>query len=121
MSYEKRRPQGVDLRRFGNAVSAGGFDNPEDSARAQQSQGFRTLGEVAIEVFNELAYRRRVQRLWRLGPRATGALLLELAAISGRRTWLDGRLDAYAALNPTTVAALGATDWPAPPLSEVGR
>jgi len=71
---------------------------------------------VATEALNQLAFHRRVRRLWRLGPRPVGELLLELAAISGRRTWLDQRLEDYANLDGAAIDAVGARDWPAPPL-----
>ena len=75
---------------------------------------------IATEIIDEMDFRRRARHLWRLGPRATGELLLELAAISGRRTWLDQRLDDYAAIDPAAVEAARAHDWPAPPLHIVG-
>jgi len=71
---------------------------------------------VSSAILNEFSYARRVRWLWQLGPRATGELLAELAAISGRRTWLDDRLDAYANLDRQTLDAVGANDWPEPPL-----
>ena len=71
---------------------------------------------VATEALNHLAYERRVRHLWRLGPRPIGELLLELATISGRRTWLDQRLDAYAGLDGDTLDRMGARDWPRPVL-----
>jgi hypothetical protein len=76
---------------------------------------------IDTDAINELVFRRRVKQLWRCGPRATGELLLELAAVSCRRTWLDSRLEAYATLDPATVDALGATDWRALPLREAVR
>ncbi len=71
---------------------------------------------VATLTLNEFSYARRVRRLWRLGPRATGELLAELATISGRRTWLDQRLDDYANLDRKVIDAVGGNDWPEPPL-----
>jgi hypothetical protein len=75
---------------------------------------------ASTEILNDLNFPRRTQHLWRLGPRATGELLLELAAISGRRTWLDQRLDDYAAIDPAAVEAARAHDWPVPLLHIVG-
>jgi hypothetical protein len=75
---------------------------------------------VATDTLNRLAYERRIRHLWRLGPRPIGELLLELAEIAGRRTWLDRRLDDYAAIDGDTLDLLGARDWPPPILHLAG-
>jgi hypothetical protein len=77
---------------------------------------------ISTATLNQLAYERRVRHLWRLGPRPLGELLLELAEIAGRRTWLDTKLVEYSAINGETLEALGARDWSRPILHlAVGR
>jgi hypothetical protein len=75
---------------------------------------------VPTDAINELNFRRRVQRLHRLGPRPIGELLLELAEVSGRRTWLDMKLAEYGDINGATLDVLGARDWPRPILHLAG-
>ena len=60
--HEKRTPQGLNLRRFGNDVSAGSFYAPEDDSFSQQQQDFRSLGDVAAKVVEDLI-RRRLARV----------------------------------------------------------
>jgi hypothetical protein len=76
---------------------------------------------VATAALNQLAFERRVRHLWRLGPRPISELLLEIAAISGRGTWLDQRLADYAAIDGDALDLLGARDWPKPPLHVAAR
>jgi len=72
------------------------------------------MTSIPTEAINELNFRRRVQRLHRLGPRPMGELLLELAELAGRRTWLDQRLDAYNTIDGHNLDMLRACDWPRP-------
>jgi hypothetical protein len=53
-------------------------------------------------------FHRLTERLWRLGPRPIGELLLEVA--SGRD--LVEAAEEYDALDAIAVARLGARDWP---------
>jgi hypothetical protein len=68
---------------------------------------------------NRLSFERSVDRLHGLGPRPVGGLLLELAAISGRREWLDQRLATYADLDPQVIRAFRADHFSPPPLHAV--
>jgi hypothetical protein len=68
---------------------------------------------------NRPSFERSVNRLHGLGPRPVGELLLELAAISGRREWLDQRLAAYADLDQQVIRALRADGFAPPPLHAV--
>jgi hypothetical protein len=62
-------------------------------------------------------FRHLVRRLHALGPRPVGELLLELARAHGIADDIARRLEVYAALDPTVVAALDGQDWPSiPPL-----
>jgi hypothetical protein len=79
------------------------------------------MNAIPTDAINELNFRRRVRRLHRLGPRPIGELLLELAEVSGRRTWLDMKLVEYGDINGATLDALGASDWPRPILHLAAR
>jgi hypothetical protein len=60
-------------------------------------------------------YQRLTECIWRLGPRPVGELLLEVSA--GRD--LIETLETYCALDPRTVAIVGARDWPPVPMRAV--
>jgi hypothetical protein len=53
-------------------------------------------------------FRHLVGRVWRLGPRPTAELLLEVAADHGA---LIRRLERYARIDPALVEAADARDW----------
>jgi hypothetical protein len=54
------------------------------------------------------AFRHAVHRVWRLGPRPVGELLLEVATDRGR---LIRALERYAGIDPALVDAADARDW----------
>lgn len=81
----------------------------------------RSIGEVVTDLVDDLKFHHQVERLHRLGPRASGELLLEIAECLGTRTFIDRRLKAYAALDPDVVKELGANEFPRPALYEVDR
>ena len=82
---------------------------------------FRPIGEVAAEVVGDLRFRRQVQGLHRLGPRAVGELLAELGAERSIQTIIDQKLDTYAELDPKALEVAGGDRfWPVP-LHEVRR
>jgi hypothetical protein len=56
--------------------------------------------------------RRDVERLHRLGPRAVAELLLEIGRESLLRVDIERRLARYVQLDPATVRALGAGEFP---------
>ncbi len=69
----------------------------------------------------DLRFRRQVEHLHRLGPRATAELLAEIGAERGITTIIDRKLERYAELDPEAMAAAGGGDfWPAP-MHEVRR
>ena len=80
---------------------------------------WRQAGEAAADAVAELRFRRQVERIYRLGPRAVGELLAEIGERHLCRTYIDQRIEAYAALDPETVRALGEREFPRPPLHEV--
>ncbi len=76
---------------------------------------------VAADVVADLRFRRQIERLHRLGPRAVGELLAAIAAERSIMTLVDQKLTTYTELDSTALAAAGADKfWPAP-LREVPR
>ena len=75
----------------------------------------RSIGQVAEEVVADLRFHRQVEKLHRLGPRATGELLAEIGEQRHCRTFIDRRVEAYANLDPETVQALDGDQFPRPP------
>ena len=70
---------------------------------------------VAADVVADLRFRRRVERLHRLGPRAVGELLAEIAAERGIATVIDKKLETYVDLDSVALEAAGGdTFWPVP-------
>ena len=76
----------------------------------------QSLGELVEDLVADLRFHRQVEKLHRLGPRATGELLLEIAECLGCRSFVDQRLKAYAAHDPKVVKALDGDRFPRPPL-----
>ena len=74
------------------------------------------LDEAAEDLVDDLRFHRLVERLHRLGPRATGELLIEIGEQRLCRTFIDQRLETYAALDPETVRAVAGDQFPRPPL-----
>jgi hypothetical protein len=64
-------------------------------------------------------FRQLTDRLWRLGPRPTGELILEIAAAHGFEAEVLDRLERFARIDPALVAGVDARDWPPLPSSEV--
>ena len=76
---------------------------------------------IAADVVGGLRFRRQVEHLHRLGPRATAELLAEIGAERGITTIIDRKLERYAELEPETLEAAGGDRfWPAP-VHEVRR
>ncbi len=79
------------------------------------------LDEVVQDLVAELRLHRQVEKLHRLGPRATGELLAEIGEQRHCGTFIEQRLRAYAALDPEVVRELDGDEFPRPPLYEVPR
>jgi hypothetical protein len=79
---------------------------------------FHHIDSAAYTPAEMLALRRNVERIHKLGDRALYELLLELARDLGPRKapWLLKRIEAYAAIDPEILAALGGDRAPAAPL-----
>ncbi len=70
---------------------------------------------------DDVRFRRQVEHLHRLGPRATAELLAEIGVERSIMTIIDRKLDRYVDLDPATVEEVGGGEfWPAP-LREVPR
>ena len=76
----------------------------------------RSLDEVVDDLVNELRFHCRVEKLHALGPRVVGELLAEIGEQRACRTFIDQRLEAYAALDPEILRELGGDQFPRPPL-----
>ena len=76
--------------------------------------GLRRAGDVA-----DLAFRRTVERIHGLGPRAVYELLVEIGEQRLCRTYLEQCVRRYSEIDPEHLAALGGDKFPRPPLYEV--
>ncbi len=99
-------------------VEFAGFDFPTDTAQAHKKQAARGLipiGSVAAQIVAGLKFRRQVERLHRLGPRAVAELLAEIGAERSITTIVDQKLATYAELNVGALELAGGDGyWPAP-------
>ena len=67
------------------------------------------------EIVANLRFRRLVEHLHQLGPRAVGHFLAELGAERMIRTAIDVKLERYSGLTSEAVAAADAEHWPPDP------
>ena len=79
----------------------------------------KSICAVAAEIGARLHFRRQVERLHRLGPRATAELLAELGAERGIQTVIDRKVDTYVELDPEALEAAGGDEFPVVPLHGV--
>ncbi len=84
---------------------------------------FRHAGSLTADIVANLRFRRQVEHLYGLGPRAVGELLAEIGAERSIRTVIDRKLNKYAQLRPEALRAAGGDRFPAVPvrLVEGGR
>ena len=80
---------------------------------------FRQKGQIAAKTVADMKFRRRVERLHKLGPRAVGELLAELGAERSIVTIIDRKIDTYLELDPEVLEAAGGDDFPPVPIHEV--
>ncbi len=73
----------------------------------------------APEAVADLRFRRQVERVHGLGPRAVYELLVETGEQRLCRTYLEQRVRRYAEIDPEHLAALGGDTFPRPPIYEV--
>lgn len=62
---------------------------------------------IAAVVVGDLRFRRQVEHLHRLGPRATAELLAEIGVERSITTIIDSKLAAYAGIEPEALEAAG--------------
>ncbi len=79
----------------------------------------RPDGPIAAEVVADLRFRRKVQRVHRLGDRVFGELLAEIGAERDITTIIDQKLDAYAEIEPEVLKAAGGDDFSPVPIHGV--
>ena len=82
---------------------------------------WRQVGEVAAQVVSDLHFRRRIERLHALGPRATAEFLAELGVERSIMTIIDQKLERYSELDPEALEATGGDQFWAAPLRVVNR
>ena len=80
-----------------------------------------TVTIVAADIVADLKFRRQVERLHALGPRATAELLAELGAERSIATIIDQKLTTYVELDPAAIEAAGGEKFWLAPLREVPR
>ena len=78
------------------------------------------VGPIAAGIVTDLAFRRDIERLHRLGPRSQYELLREIERRYGCARFIRERVKRYADLDPEIVAALGRDVFPPAPIREVG-
>ena len=80
---------------------------------------FRSIGAVAAVA--DLRFRRQIERLHRLGPRATAELLAEIGVERSIMTIIDQKLERYVDLDPAAIEAAGGDRFWSVPLRGVER
>ena len=74
--------------------------------------GYPSPGEIAAGP----RFEHMVEHLHRLGPRAVAELLAEIAIATGEPGLIADRVEAYAALDPAVLRAVGGDSFPPMPL-----
>ncbi len=81
----------------------------------------RSIGAIAAEVVADLRFRRKVQRVHRLGDRVFGEILAEIGAERGIQTVIDQKLERFADLDLETLEIAGGNDFWSVPIHGVER
>ena len=89
------------------------------SQSARRARGLEPLGIITASIVAELKFRRDVERLHRLGPRAVHELLTEIGEQRLCRTFIERRVERYSEIHPEHLATLDGGVFPRPPLREV--
>ncbi len=114
MAREKRRPPAGIADGTSENVRAEQLDGSEDSPT---DRNFQPLGDLTAAITAELRRQRAARHLHRLGPRPILEALRQVEAGGS----IDDVLCEYQRLDPTTVRAIGADDFPQIPIYEVPR
>jgi hypothetical protein len=89
---------------------------PSATVRISAQSSSRTIGTAQLLRLDP-RFRRLTNCPWRLGPRPTGELLLEIAAAHGLEADVLDRLERFARIDPALVARRDERDWPPLPLA----
>lgn len=81
--------------------------------------GWRPVGDIAAQVLQEVAFRRKVRHLVAKGPRVVGELLAEIAAERNLGTVINDALDRYIKIPDAALDATNGRNFPPSPLHEV--
>ena len=87
-----------------------------ESQLARRAAGLEPLSAVVAPVVADLEFRRDVERLHRLGPRAVCELLTEIGEQRLCRTFIEQRVRRYSEIDPDHLTALDGDTFPRPPL-----
>ena len=90
-----------------------------ESQPARRARGLEQLSIGVALVVADLQFRRNVERLHRLGPRAICELLTEIGEQRLCRTFIEQRVRRYSEIDPEHLAALDSDTFPRPPLRAV--
>ncbi len=90
-----------------------------ESQPARRAAGLEPLHAIIAPVVADLRFRRDVERLHRLGPRAVYELLTEIGEQRLCRTFIEQRVQRCSGIDPEHLAALDGDAFPRPPLREV--
>ncbi len=74
---------------------------------------------TAPGVIADMRRQRHVRQLYRLGPRAIDALLVEIGAERGIATIIERKVERYAGLDPEALEAAGGDRFPPLPIHVV--
>ena len=85
------------------------------NGRCHRTDFARPTGEVASGLTVNLRRQRQIEHVHRLGPRAVGELLYEVA----KGEDLDRALEPYQRLTPNLLKAVGGDRFPPAPIHEV--
>ena len=75
---------------------------------------------TAPGVIADLRRQRRIRQLYRLGPRAIDALLIEIGAERGITTIIERKIERCAGIDIEALELAGGDHFPSAPIHEVG-
>ena len=96
-----------------------GLDPQEFPIIAAHFYNWRSVGAVAAQVVQDLAFRRKIKRFVAKGDRVVTEMLAELAAERNLATVIDELLDRYLAIPDKALDIANGRDFAPPPLHEV--